>query len=84
LPTLFIFVWQATPHSEAAMFFFMYVSSYHNFTSVCHYSVSFMTYMIIVYCCARVSCNCSNSSFTKCKLHQFTRCSSSSSLIGSI
>ncbi|KAM3366192.1 hypothetical protein ACQJBY_015594 [Aegilops geniculata] len=27
LPTLFIFLWQATPHSESAMFFFMYVSA---------------------------------------------------------
>ncbi|VAH30109.1 unnamed protein product [Triticum turgidum subsp. durum] len=28
LPTLFIFLWQATPHSESAMFFFMYVSEF--------------------------------------------------------
>ncbi|XBI54974.1 hypothetical protein VPH35_036884 [Triticum aestivum] len=28
LPTLFIFLWQATPHSESAMFFFMYVSGF--------------------------------------------------------
>jgi hypothetical protein len=25
LPTLFIFLWQATPQSDSAMFFFMYV-----------------------------------------------------------
>uniref|UniRef100_A0ACD5U9C1 Uncharacterized protein n=1 Tax=Avena sativa TaxID=4498 RepID=A0ACD5U9C1_AVESA len=82
LPTLFIFLWQATPHSESAMFFFMYVSGYYNLTSVCNYSVSFIVYMIIVYCCAGVSCKCRNSSFTKYKQHQVTRCSSSSSLIG--
>lgn len=26
LPTLFLFLWQATPQSDSAMFFFMYVS----------------------------------------------------------
>lgn len=25
LPTLFIFLWQATPHSDSAMFFYTYV-----------------------------------------------------------
>lgn len=27
LPTLFIFLWQATPHSDSAMFYFTYVDS---------------------------------------------------------
>lgn len=26
-PTLFIFLWQATPHSDSAMFYFTYVQS---------------------------------------------------------
>src|SRR5688572_12564667 len=29
LPTLFIFLWQATPQSDSAMFFFMYVLQTH-------------------------------------------------------
>lgn len=28
LPTLFIFLWQATPQSDSAMFFFMYVQTH--------------------------------------------------------
>lgn len=27
LPTLFIFLWQSTPHSDSAMFYFTYVDS---------------------------------------------------------
>lgn len=30
LPTLFIFLWQATPQSDSAMFFFMYVLNNNN------------------------------------------------------
>lgn len=39
LPTLFIFLWQATPHSESAMFYFTYA----------HHHI---LYYIFTFCCA--------------------------------
>lgn len=36
LPTLFIFLWQATPHSDSAMFYFKYVHSVNMIIIISH------------------------------------------------
>jgi hypothetical protein len=44
LPTLFIFLWQATPQSDSAMFFFMYVLQTHFVCLIAlDYSVRFIS-----------------------------------------
>lgn len=39
LPTIFIFLWQATPHSESAMFYFTYAQ----FSFIIHYLAFYIT-----------------------------------------
>lgn len=55
LPTLFIFLWQATPQSDSAMFFFMYVLKNNkknenlNCTIVkCSFSIFFIMFLLLV------------------------------------
>lgn len=66
LPTLFIFLWQATPQSDSAMFFFMYV--WKIFTVlICDglilYSCSWLIRLLFD-CCIGVSCNPVTITFT--------------------
>lgn len=48
LPTLFIFLWQATPQSDSAMFFFTYVHDFSSSSFFCfffsHYFFGFFLY----------------------------------------